>query len=36
MTAETWATLITSVVVPLLLRTLVHFYPWLAEPLKRL
>lgn len=32
MTAETWATLITSVVVPLVLRIVVHRWPWLAEP----
>lgn len=31
MTAETWATLVTSVVVPLLLRTLLHYFPWLAD-----
>ena len=32
MTAETWATLVTSVVVPLLVRALVHYFPWLADP----
>lgn len=31
MTSEAWATLITSVVVPLALRILVHYFPWLAD-----
>lgn len=32
MTAEMWASLITTVVVPVLLRVLVHYFPWLADP----
>lgn len=31
MTPEAWATVITSVVVPLALRILVHYFPWLAD-----
>lgn len=31
MTAETWATIVTTVVVPIVLRILVHYFPWLAE-----
>lgn len=31
MTAETWSALITGVVVPLLLRVVVHYWPWLAD-----
>lgn len=31
MSSEAWATLITSVVVPLALRILVHYFPWLAD-----
>lgn len=31
MTGETWATIITTVVVPIALRVLVHYFPWLAE-----
>ena len=32
MTGEMWATLITTIVVPILLRFLVHYFPWLADP----
>jgi hypothetical protein len=31
MTDELWATLITTVVVPVVLRVLVHYFPWLAD-----
>lgn len=31
MTTETWATLITTFVVPIGLRVLVHYFPWLAD-----
>lgn len=31
MTSELWATIITTVVVPVLLRVLVHYFPWLAD-----
>jgi hypothetical protein len=31
MTAETWSTLIVSVVVPLVLRIVTHYWPWLAD-----
>jgi hypothetical protein len=31
MTAEAWATIITSVVVPLLVKVLLHYFPWLAD-----
>lgn len=32
--SETWVTLISSVVIPIILRVLVHFWPWLAEAIK--
>lgn len=31
MTGETLATIITTVVVPIALRVLVHYFPWLAD-----
>lgn len=31
MTGETWASIITTVVVPIVLRVLVHYFPWLAD-----
>ena len=31
MTGDTWATLVATVVVPLVLRILVHYFPWLAD-----
>ena len=31
MTGDTWATLVATVVVPLVLRVLVHYFPWLAD-----
>lgn len=31
MTAELWASIITTVVVPIVLRVLVHYFPWLAD-----
>lgn len=31
MTGELWASIITTVVVPLVLRVLVHYFPWLAD-----
>lgn len=31
MTAETWATIVTTVVVPIVLRIVVHYFPWLAD-----
>ena len=31
MTTETWATLITTIVVPVVLRIVVHYFPWLAD-----
>lgn len=31
MTAELWASIITTIVVPIVLRILVHYFPWLAD-----
>ena len=31
MTSEDWATIVTAVVIPLALRVLIHYFPWLAE-----
>lgn len=31
MTTETWATIVTTIVVPIVLRILVHYFPWLAD-----
>lgn len=31
MTGEMWATIVTTVVVPIVLRFLVHYFPWLAD-----
>lgn len=31
MTSEVWATIITSVVVPILVRVAAHYLPWLAK-----
>lgn len=35
MTAEHWATIVTSVVIPIVLRILVHYFPWLADAADR-
>lgn len=34
MTPEAWATIVTSIVIPILLRFLVHYFPWLADDVK--
>lgn len=31
MTTELWASIITTIVVPIVLRILVHYFPWLAD-----